>query len=357
MAHAVGRKIVAGALSSSAKIAYLSEPLSLGPWVFQIVNSFALGVKAANPKATVFVRFLPENHWELPDSHGSAARELIAKGCDFFGGMDSVEVMETLNASTISGKRVHMFQKDLSYKRSPNVIVSGPIRDFADLFEKPLLALKDGTWKAEEFYPPASSKFGGGEVAFNPAFLEEIRSKKIKTADLGVIGLLDLIDKRAQQLAQGDFEPFTGPIKDQKGKLRLADGIRAEWSFIESIDWLVDNVEGNSGNANILNSTAFKALKGSWNVNLSTRPNKWLDTRHVYRDDGIFEIYYGDSLGYRGTITAIDGSTITVTKLFAALSNTAPSFTMCYKPASAKSMRFGWVNEKGVPVYYLDLTR
>jgi len=44
-------------------------------------------------------------------------------------------------------------------------------------------------------------------------------------------------------MATGDFEPFTGPIKDQKGKIRLGEGIRPEWSFFENMDWLIDNVK------------------------------------------------------------------------------------------------------------------
>ncbi len=243
ISHSYVEGLVAGALSSSAKIAYLSESAAQGSWVYQMANYFALGVKAANPKATVFVHFLPENHWDVRGTQTSAAKSLIAKGCDFFGGVDGDEVMETLNASAVSGKRVRMYQKDLSYKRKPNVIVSGPIRDFLYLYEKPLLALKEGAWKSEAFYPAQASKFGGGEIAFNPAFLEELRSKKIKTPDMGVLGLLDLINKREQQIDDGDFEPFTGPVKDQKGKIRLPEGIRAEWSFFENMDWFVDNVK------------------------------------------------------------------------------------------------------------------
>jgi diguanylate cyclase (GGDEF)-like protein len=43
---------------------------------------------------------------------------------------------------------------------------------------------------------------------------------------------LDLVDKRTAQFQSGEFDPFTGPIKDQKGKLRLPAGLRADPSGI-----------------------------------------------------------------------------------------------------------------------------
>ncbi len=70
-------------------------------------------------------------------------------------------------------------------------------------------------------------RFGGAGEPFNPAFLGELRAKKVKTPDLGELPLLEFLVKRATQILSGEYEPFTGPIKDQKGKLRLPAGVRA----------------------------------------------------------------------------------------------------------------------------------
>jgi basic membrane protein A len=241
--HLYLQGIVAAALSTSGKIGYLSESQTNSPWVVQAANYFALGVKAANPKSTVILIYLPQNHWDVRGTDAAAAKTLIAQGCDFVCGTDHPDLFGVLTASTMAGKRVRMFHKDLSYKDAPNVLVSGPIRDFGELYARPLLALKEGAWKKEAVYLPSASKFGAGGEPFNPAFLGELRSKKVKTPDLGELSLLELVDKRAAQFLSGEFDPFTGPIKDQKGKLRVPAGARAEGKSLEGMDWLVDNVK------------------------------------------------------------------------------------------------------------------
>ena len=245
--HTYVEGFLAASLSTRAKIGFLIEPVSQGSWIYEMINTFALGVKAANPKASVLVHFLPQNHWEQKGAQTKATRALINQGCDFVCGIDGGEVWETLAASTMAGKRVRMFQKDLGYKISPNVIVSGPIRDFSILFSKPLLALKSGEWIKEGYYPLSSSHFGGGSERFNPAFMSELNSKKVKSPDLGSISLMDYLGKRENQLASGEFNPFTGPIKDQKGKVRLPAGVQADWSFIGSMNWFIDNVKDVTG--------------------------------------------------------------------------------------------------------------
>jgi len=52
--------------------------------------------------------------------------------------------------------------------------------------------------------------------------------------------------KRKEQMSEPTvlFDPFTGPIYDQKGTLRLKPGERASHDMLWSIDWFVDNVVG-----------------------------------------------------------------------------------------------------------------
>ncbi len=39
------------------------------------------------------------------------------------------------------------------------------------------------------------------------------------------------------------FEPFTGPIKDMDGNLRLKDGERATHDILWNMDWHVEGVQ------------------------------------------------------------------------------------------------------------------
>lgn len=97
----------------------------------------------------------------------------------------------------------------------------------------------------------------GGEATeegepFNPDILPLLRAVRIKTLDVGELTLPDLVEKRAEQMKYEAFEPFTGPIKDQNGKIRVQNGSRLrsrylDYSRLAAMDCLVDNVRGSIG--------------------------------------------------------------------------------------------------------------
>jgi basic membrane protein A and related proteins len=232
--------IVAGSMTKSQKVAYLGQPLG-DPESNSKANLFALGVKAANPKATVFVTILPGFD---PAQAEKAASALLAQGCDFFNGTDNWEVLKTLLAATRGGKRTLTFLHETSFGDLPEIAVSGPTLDMAPLLRRELLSLRGGQWKKEDYSTYETMRFGGAGPAFNPAFMAELGSKQIKTPDLGAMPLLELLDRRSGQIIAGEFVPFSGPIKDQKGKLRVAAGARRnDWEFTQNQDWLLDNAK------------------------------------------------------------------------------------------------------------------
>ena len=47
-----------------------------------------------------------------------------------------------------------------------------------------------------------------------------------------------------QEIAEGNFRPFDGPVYDQSGLLRIAPGEKLTPDSILHMDWLTDNVEG-----------------------------------------------------------------------------------------------------------------
>jgi len=68
----------------------------------------------------------------------------------------------------------------------------------------------------------------------------------VSTPDLGKISAYELVMKRLNQMKQGPevFDPFVGPIRDNKGKLRLKKGQRATKGQLLSINYYVDNIVG-----------------------------------------------------------------------------------------------------------------
>jgi basic membrane protein A and related proteins len=53
-----------------------------------------------------------------------------------------------------------------------------------------------------------------------------------------------LVDAVKQLMQRGDFSPFTGPLTDRYGKLRLSEGDSLDYEQIVAMDYLVEGVEG-----------------------------------------------------------------------------------------------------------------
>jgi basic membrane protein A and related proteins len=206
---------------------------------------FALGVKATNPKAIVYVK--TDAPWD-GNKQIKSARALIDQGCDVFYPVGEItQVYDFLRSSSSSGKQILTIGGDFPREAYPGLIITGATYDWSVAFDRILLALHEGREVPPDTYmkfEDGISLFDGPRQSIDPKFADILRSKKIKTPDLGEINAYDLVMRRVDQLRRFQFEPFTGPIKDQKGKLRLGPGEIPDPAFWDSLDWLVDNVKG-----------------------------------------------------------------------------------------------------------------
>jgi simple sugar transport system substrate-binding protein len=118
------------------------------------------------------------------------------------------------------------------------------------MYVKILKDIYNGTWKNQDEWWLAEQKaaiLGGSfENIINPKFVNDLKAVKIDTPDLGKLSAYDLVVKRYEQMKKGVdvFDPFTGPIKDNTGKLQIKDGQRASKGDLLSIMYYVDNVVG-----------------------------------------------------------------------------------------------------------------
>ena len=111
---------------------------------------------------------------------------------------------------------------------------------------------RDGTWRQSTLVwglKEGTLKLGGLGEPFNPDILSLLNKVRVMSPDFGEVTVPDLVLKRADQMKFAAFEPFTGPIKDQGGKVRIQSGERLssmnlDWSKPWPMDWLVDNVKG-----------------------------------------------------------------------------------------------------------------
>lgn len=240
--------LMAGSLTKTGKVGYVGAfPI---PEVIRHIDAWALGVRDANPKAVVDVRWIFS--WYDPAKAREAAQALISSGCDALAFTeDSASVVEVGEESTKAGKPVYTFgHYSPMAAMGPESLVSGQLVNWVPAYEKILLGIKDGTWKTGDILHLTAE--GGAELGgkfgepISPKYVNALKATKIKTPDLGEISTYDLVMKRLEQMKKGRdvFEPFTGPIKDNSGKERYAAGAKATIPELMSINYFVENVLG-----------------------------------------------------------------------------------------------------------------
>ena len=241
--------LMAGALTKTDRIGYVAAfPI---PELIRHIDAFALGIKTANPKAKVHVKWIYA--WYGPDKAREAAEALIAEGCDTLAFTeDTPAVIEVGQEHTEKGKQIYTFSHYSPMQQyGKDSVVSGQLTDWGVMYVKILSDIYNGTWKnIDEWWlirEKAAILGGTFEDIINPKFVGDLKTAMVNTSDFGKISVYELIVKRYDQMKTGGpelFDPFTGPIKDNTGKLQIKSGQRASKGDLLSIMYYVDNIVG-----------------------------------------------------------------------------------------------------------------
>jgi len=248
--------LMAGALTKTGKVGYVgAHPI---PEVVRHINAFALGVREINPDATVSVRWI--NAWYDPAKAREAAEALIAEGCDALAFTeDSPTVLQVGQEHTEAGRRIYTFSHYSPMQRfAPDSCVSGQLVHWEKLYEdiitRVYLGVHDSTNLANVDYL-YNLRLGGVElggefdVPINEEFIPDLQAVTVDDPILGQITVYDLVMTRLAQMIEPSviFDPFTGPIKDQTGTMRIPEGRRGTYTELWTIDWFVEGVIGTVG--------------------------------------------------------------------------------------------------------------
>lgn len=240
--------LMAGALSKTNKIGYVGAFAI--PEVIRHINAFALGIKEANPKATLSVKWI--NAWYDTAKAKEAAEALITEGCDSLAFTeDSPTVIEVAKAHTDKGQQIYAFSHySPMQKFGENAVVSGQLCDWGPMYVQTLQALYDGTWTSKDmtwFMKDKTALLGGAfDVPVNPIFVDQLKAVTLDDKTFGKISVYDLVMKRSEQFIADPvgYEPFTGPIKDQAGTEMLKAGEPISMKALFEINWFVEGIIG-----------------------------------------------------------------------------------------------------------------
>lgn len=240
--------IMAGALTQTDKIGYVAAfPI---PELVRHIDAYALGIKAANPKAKLHVKWIYA--WSGAGKAKEAAEALISEGCDALAFTeDTPAVIEVGQRHTEKGKQIYTFSHYSPMQPyGIDSVVSGQLMNWGGMYARILEGIHNKTWTNEDIWWLAKEKaaiLGGSKTdIINPKFVSALKAAMINTKEFGKISAHDLVVKRYEQMKQGVevFDPFTGPIFDNQGNLKIKAGKTASKEDLLSMMYYVDNVQG-----------------------------------------------------------------------------------------------------------------
>jgi len=240
--------LMAGALTKSGKVAYVGAfPI---PEVKRHLGAFALGVRAVNPRATVHVRWLYA--WFDPAKAKEATEALIAEGADVFAFTeDSPTVVQVAGQ-----KGLPSFGHYSPMQRfAPKTVVSGQLVHWETIYLDFLGKVLSGRYTADnlqnvDYWWLLAEKAVevGGEFGtpINPAFIPRLQAAKVRTREFGQISVYDLYSRRLAQMMRKPvaFDPFTGPIRDRKGRLVVPAGKTMSVLELNTMEWAAPGIVG-----------------------------------------------------------------------------------------------------------------
>ena len=239
--------LMAGALTKSGKVGYVGAfPI---PELKRHISAFAMGVRAANPQATVNVKWI--SAWVSPVKAREAAEALMAEGNDVLAFTE-----DTATVVQVAGrKKVPSFAHYSPMLRfAPDSVVSGQLVHWEKIYIDFLRKVHDGTYAPGKLqdvdywwllHEGAVEMGGQPGVAINSRYEEAL-----KKAQMMVEGKQVSVYSRVMELLQDmssskpTFDPFTGPLQDRNGVTRVPAGKRLTQAELTQMQWVAPGVVG-----------------------------------------------------------------------------------------------------------------
>ena len=194
--------IVAGLQTKTNEIGYVAAmPVSE---VNRGINAFALGVREVNPDANVYVSW---THSWADDNDAAEATEALFNAHD----------IDVMTVHSDSNMPLQMAEERGVYSIGYNV-------DNSEHYPETYLAA--AVWDWENFYTPCILKCLQGKFEGENYWLgiDTGTVSLSQFTDNVDEGIYDIVNSHADKLRSGTFDVFYGPIRDNEGNIRVAEG-------------------------------------------------------------------------------------------------------------------------------------
>jgi basic membrane protein A and related proteins len=213
--------IIAGKMTKTNTLGFVgSFPV---PEVIRNINAFTLGAQSVNPK--IKTRIIWVNSWYDPAKERQAAETLIAQGADVL--TQNTDSPATLQAAQEKGKYAFGWDSDMQ-RFAPKAHLTAATNQWGGYYTEVAKAVLAGTWKPGHVH--------GG-----------LKEGMVKMSPLNPVVPADaakLFEAKKAAFTAGTAAPFTGPIKDQSGAVKVAAGVQMPWKELMSMNFYVQGVEG-----------------------------------------------------------------------------------------------------------------
>ena len=213
--------VVAGKMSKSGKLGVVgSVPI---PEVIRNIDSFTLGARSVNPKATTRVVWV--NKWFDPGKEREAATTLIGQGVDvLMQNTDSAAVVQTAQEK---GVYAIGWDSDMT-KFGEKAHLAASMNKWGVYYTKVVGDVLDNKWKPETIW--WGLKEGMIDLgAYNAVVPEDVKA---------------LVETKKKGIIDGSASIWKGPLKDNTGKEVLPADKVADDGFLHGIKFYVEGVEG-----------------------------------------------------------------------------------------------------------------
>lgn len=213
--------IVAGLQTETNEIGYVAAfPIAE---VNRGINAFTLGVQSVNPDAVVYVSW--SDSWTDNEMNEAAARTLLKRHNIDVMAMhtDSYKPLEVAEQSGIWSIGYNIDNSD----KYPDSYLTAPVWEWQNFYEPHILACLQGRFIGKHYWDGIET----GLIALSPL------TKNVKP------GIAESVEEKKEKLQSGNFDVFYGPITDNKGNLRVAEGeSMSDYSMLNEFDWYVKGV-------------------------------------------------------------------------------------------------------------------
>lgn len=238
--------MMAAAVSKSDKLGYVAAfPV---PELKRHISAFALGARAVNPRATVSVKWI--NAWFDPNKAREAAESLISEGA---GALAFTEDTATVVQTAAARKIPSFAHYSPMYKFAPDYVVSGQIVHWEKIYIDFLTKVRTGTYNTKNLQKVdywnllrgGSVELGAQDgMAINPKWVPALKAKSMTVNGKKTTVYDRVMALKTEMEKGGKFDPFTGPLKDRNGILRVPAGKVASVAELNNMAWVVPGVTG-----------------------------------------------------------------------------------------------------------------